>query len=143
MGAGYHGGFGNTAGENKHKNNVDTIKKSKCKYLANFGTIDSNAKAMSSIYPMKNGYFGVKGKNHRVIYSKDQYRTASDFYLRISHGGSEKSLPNNKGKISYLEDGTKIVYRPKTSTPDSPAVEITIYYPNSVRGQKIHFLKED
>lgn len=62
MGAGYHGGFGNTAGENKHKNNVDTIKKSKGKYLANFGTIDSNAKAMSSIYPMKNGYFGVRGK---------------------------------------------------------------------------------
>ncbi len=142
MGAGYKGGFGNTNGEKKHQNNIETSQKSKSKPIIDFGSISNNAKAMSSKYPIDNGYFGTKGKNHRVIYSKNQYETASDFYSRISRGGSEKSLPNNKGKINYLEDGTKIVYRPKTSTPDSPAVEITVYYPNSVRGQKIHFLKE-
>jgi len=142
MGAGYKGGFGHTNGERKHQNNVASSN-NKAKNPVDFGSIQNNARAMSHIYPMTNGYFGQKGKNHRVIYSKNQYETASDFYSRITRGGVEKSLPNNKGKINYLEDGTKVVYRKKTSTPNSPAVEITVYYPNSVRGQKIHFLKEE
>lgn len=141
MGAGYHGGFGKTKGENNHQKIIENSK-NKANTSVDFGSIENNARAMSHKYPMINGYFGVKGKNHRVIYSKNQYETASDFYSKITCGGVEKNLPNNKGKINYLEDGTKIVYREKTSTQQSPAVEITVYYPNNVRGQKIHFLKE-
>ena len=111
MGAGYHGGFGNTKGDRKHQENTTNSSKNKSNPIRQLGNIVDNASAMSHKYPMTNGYFGEKGKNHRVIYSKDQYETATDFYSRISRGGAEKSLPNNKGKINYLEDGTKIVYR--------------------------------
>ena len=142
MGAGYHGGFGNTNGEKAHQNNTSTSNNKSTHSFIRFYTIQDNAIAMSHTYPMTNGFFGVKGKNHRVIFSEDQYKTAADFYSRITRGGVEKALPNNKGKITYLKDGTKIVYRQKTSTPDSPAIEITVSAPNIVKGQKIHFLKE-
>lgn len=128
MGTGYHGGFGNTYGN-----------RNRPKY-----TIEENAKAMRKRYPLtKEGLFGVKGKNTRVIYCHDQFATAQDFYARISRGGTAFPLSNGKGIKNILYDGTIIVYRVITKTPNSPAIEIKIMTPKKIINQKIHFLKEE
>lgn len=103
-----------------------------------------NVEAISQKYPLNpNGYFGEKGKNHRVIKSNDPIRTSEDFYKTISHGGTAHPLPNGKGVQTVLNDGTRIVYRVKTSTPDSPAVDITVSIESPVKKQKIHFIRKD
>lgn len=128
MGAGYHGGFGRTEGS-RNKPNY---------------TIDKNVQGMKKYYPVtETGKFGVKGKNQRIIYSKDQFATAEDFFERIARGGEQTKLPNGKGIKSVLSDGTTIVYRVITSTASSPAVEIFISQPSSIVDQKIHFIKEE
>lgn len=137
MGAGYHGGFGKTYGS-KSRQNVSQENKS----LKKSATIERNVKAMCLEFPLTNGKFGQKGKNCRIIYSENQYKTALRFYKLISKGGIERDLPNNKGKIVFLSDKTIIVYRKYTSTKDSPAIEITIKHPSDIKGQKIHFEKE-
>ena len=76
MGTGFHGGFGNTAGANN--NNDGTTSK--------VSSIVSNTEAMKKQYPLtKNGYFGEKGKNCRVIKSTNPIATSKDFYTKISN----------------------------------------------------------
>ena len=125
-----HGGFGFTAG------NQDEFAKG--------SNILNNAKAISHKYPYtKNGYFGEKGKNVRIIKAPNADIAAQDFYKGISKGGKEEPLANGKGVRNILDDGTMIVYRPVTSTPNSPAVEIRKSSTLEIRNQKIHFLSED
>lgn len=67
MGAGFHGGFGNTEGACRQS------------------SIGNNANSMKAMYPItKSGYFGEKGKNCRVIFSDSPQATSIDFYNRIS-----------------------------------------------------------
>ena len=115
------------------------------------GTVDYNAHKMRKKYSTtKGGYFGEKGKSKgkaskkepvRVIRSKNQFATANDFYSKISKGGKEKSLSNGHGKQKIMKDGGRVVYREKTSTPDSPAVNLSEMQ-GKVKNQKIHFEKE-
>ena len=72
-------------------------------------------------------------------------KTARDFYEKIAKGGLEESLSNGKGVSTRMKDGTVIVYREITSTPNSPAVEINIRkikVNTKIKNQKIHFEKE-
>lgn len=92
------------------------------------------------------GYFGEIGKSNspwiREIKSDDVVKTALSFYDLIGFGGIERELKNGKGLISELKDGTCIVYRENTSTPNSPAVEINIRKSKNhgkIKYQKIHF----
>lgn len=115
------------------------------------GTVDYNAHKMRRKYPTtKSGYFGEKGKSKgkaskkepvRVIRSKNQFVTANDFYSKIGNGGNEKPLPNGHGRQKIMKDGGRVVYREKTSTPDSPAVNLS-EMKGKVKNQKIHFEKE-
>ena len=89
--------------------------------------VETNAEAMKDTYPRTpSGYFGEKGKNVRIIKSADPIATSEDFYARIGSGGMVSTLNNGKGTMTKLPDGTLIVYRKITSTPGSPAVEITL-----------------
>lgn len=115
-------------------------------------TVDYNAHKMRRKYPLnKQGYFGKKGKSKgkpgqkqvvRVIESGNQYKTAKDFYSKISKGGKENPLPNGRGKRKELSDKTAIVYREKTGTPNSPAVSLNTPKTSKVESQKIHFEKK-
>ncbi len=109
----------------------------------NANSIVSNANAMKTTYPLnKNGYFSEKGKNCRVIKSKDPIATSKDFYNKIAKGGKELSLSNKHGVMTVLPDKTRIVYRIITSTKGSPAIEITVTSSTMVKKQKIHFISE-
>lgn len=131
MGAGLHGGFGGGG-----KSKPDVAPKPR--------TIDDNVKDMNHIYPhTSSGYFGEKGKNVRVIKTSTPEITSSDFYDRISKGGKIEPLKNGHGTRTVFQDGTVVVHRLITSTKDSPAVDIKVISPRSIKSQKVHFIKED
>ena len=93
-------------------------------------------------YPTTSGgYFGTKGDNKRVIYSSNQYKESKEFYSKVSKGGVEAPLPNGRGKQKVMKDGGKVVYREKTSTNDSPAVDLG-KMKGRVKNQRIHFIKK-
>lgn len=71
-----------------------------------------------------------------MIVSDNPIETSEDFYKTISCGGKESQLSNGKGVQTVFEDGTRIVYRVITSTPDSPAVDITVNIESPVKKQK-------
>ena len=124
MGAGYHGGFGHTSGKGSN--------------------VDDNAEAMKDFYPLTaNGYFGEKGKNTRVIKTPTPEATSVDFYQRLGEGGRTEMLSNGKGTKTILDDGTIIVHRLVTTTPNSPAVDIKVIHSSTVKKQKVHFIKEN
>ena len=104
------------------------------------GTVDYNAHKMRKKYPTtKGGYFGKRGKGGaRVIYSENQYKESNRFYSKISKGGRETSLPNEHGVQKTMKDGGRVVYRKKTSTPDSPAVDLGKMQ-GKIKNQRIHF----
>ena len=125
-----HGGFGFTAGSQSESTQGSSIV--------------NNARAIAHKYPYtKNGYFGQKGRNVRIIRAPNANIAAADFYQGISNGGKEEALANGHGVRSVLDDGTMIVYRPTTSTRDSPAVEIRNSGASEIHDQKIHFLSEN
>lgn len=104
--------------------------------------VDSNLSSVTERYPItKTGYFGTKGKNVRVISSRDPVLTSQDFYSRISKNAVIHVLPNGKGTKAVFADGTTITHRVITSTPGSPAVDINIKSPGIIKKQKIHFIK--
>lgn len=126
MGGGTGGNFGNTRGSRERKQS----------------SVVDNAKSMKKDYKLTpKGYFGEKGKNCRIIKTENPLKTAADFYEKISHGGVQKLLSNGKGIQTIFEDGSRIVYRIKTSTPGSPAIDISISIFKGIAKQKIHFIK--
>ncbi|MDO4848360.1 MAG: hypothetical protein Q4B45_01115 [Coriobacteriia bacterium] len=105
-----------------------------------------NKGALTSKYPITNGYFGSKGStsNVRRIESDNPISTAADFYGKAAKGGIEKPMPNGKGVMTCLSDGTIITMRRISSSDGSPAVDINISKSNDPAGikrQKIHFLR--
>lgn len=129
MGAGFHGGFGETKGS---KGNGAQ------------SSIEQNVSKMGKAFPLTaSGYFGSKGKNVRIIKSAVPEKIANEFYTKIKAGGKSEPLKNGHGSMTMLGDGTVIVYRPVTSTTGSPAVNIKVIKPGRVKSQKIHFVKEE
>lgn len=111
-----------------------------------YRSLRDNLDVTKNNYDYKNGYFGNKGKSSvndiREIYSDDQFKEAKSFYDKITYGGIETPLANDKGLITKLKDGTIITYREITSTINSPAVEINIRTSKDacgIKNQKIHF----
>lgn len=108
-------------------------------------SIADNKDALTSKYPLRNGYFGSKGSSSSVrrIESEDPVSTATDFYEEAAKGGVEIALDNGKGVKSEMANGTKITMRPVSSSDGSPAVDINISKSNDPAGikqQKIHFI---
>ena len=105
-------------------------------------SVADNAQSVAKEYNLGiDGFFGEKGKNVRILKSDDPIKTSADFYKRIGNGGKQSVLPNGKGVQTIFDDGSRVVYRIKTSTPDSPAVDISISIYSGIRNQKIHFIK--
>ena len=147
MGTGVYGGFGATtgAGPTKYPNDNEQISlvPSDDKKHYRKRTIDDNADSMKKDYPLSSsGYFGEKGKNARIIRTPTPEATSTDFYNKIGNGGVSEALANGHGMRTTLPDGSIIVHRLITSTPDSPAVDIKVIGSSKVKSQKIHFVRE-
>lgn len=115
--------------------------------ILSYRKISDNISIVANYFKYNNGYFGAEGKGRRVrvIYSDDPVISGKEFYSKISYGGIEKDLPNGKGKITYMADGSIVTYRPKTKSDDYPGVEINIsksVNTGGVKQQKIHFGKK-
>lgn len=103
----------------------------------------ANIDRLSERFPLTpGGRFGRRGKNTQVVECENPAATAREFWTALSMGASPAPLPNRKGDLVYFEDGSRVVHRTRTSTVDSPTVEIFV----STRGlglpprQKIHFI---
>lgn len=115
-----------------------------------YHSISDNIPSMKESYAYNNGYFGKIGKSRvtdiRQIDCSDPIRESKKFYDKLANGGIEEILPNGKGVITSMKDGTVITYRVITSTEGSPAVDINIKRSSDTGGikkQKIHFEKEN
>ena len=110
--------------------------------VSKISSVTDNTKNVAKKYNLNsNGFFGVKGKHSRIFKTDNPIETSADFYKRISKGGVEETLPNGKGVQTIFDDGSRVVYRVKTSTPNSPAIDISINDYSGIRKQKIHFIK--
>lgn len=115
-----------------------------------YHSISDNVPSMKESYTYNNGYFGKIGKSRvvdiRQIDCSDPIRESKKFYDKLANGGIEEILPNGKGVMTSMKDGTVITYRVITSTEGSPAVDINIKRSSDTGGikkQKIHFEKEN
>ena len=108
------------------------------------------AKTAKKYKMTKGGYFGRKGrgKNVREIVCKNSpYKEAKKFFKRLTQGYVAKPFPTKYGNGFKVvtDDNTVIVFRPVTSSPKSPAVDIKISAtsPAGLKKQKIHFVKKE
>ena len=109
-------------------------------------SLGDNLGLLTSEFPLRNDFFGSKGqgKGIRHIDSDDPITTARDFYMRATRGGIEKPLPNGRGVMTKLSDGTVITMRLISSSDGTPAVDINISKSvdsANVKQQKIHFIR--
>lgn len=105
------------------------------------------------------GFFGEKANDTvRRISSSDPLATMQDFVKKATEGAEIKELSNGKGYIAKFSDGFQIIYREKSSSDGSPALEIwtniksrnassTVEIEISgqkfkIRYQKIHFVED-
>lgn len=111
--------------------------------------VDNNIYYTSKEYGLSaSGYFGEKGKKGaaswiRQVFTKNPVAEAGRFYDLLSDGGSEKPLSNGHGFVTTMPDGSKITIRIKTSSKDSPAVDVKLedFHQGIKTHQKIHFVR--
>lgn len=114
-------------------------------------SISENIAPLKVKYGFDNGYFGVPGNSSwdstRNIKCDDSPQAESkEFYDKLAYGAIEKELPNHKGYLANMSDGTIITYRETQSSDGSPVVDINIKYSNNTGGikqQKIHFVRRN
>ena len=107
-------------------------------------SIEENVESVRKTYELhEDGYFAERGvKPHiREFVSETPQSSAKDFYHKLGKGGKESDIPGGIGLRRRLDDGTWVNIRLKTSTPDSPAVQISSSASKMVKNQKVHFLK--
>ena len=107
--------------------------------------LEENADNVRTDYSLhEDGYFAEKGSrvNRRVYKSDDVLRDAHDFFSRISTGAQKKDNAH-VDELRVFEDGSFVSFRRETSTPNSPAVEISRSNTPVVKDQKIHFVGKE
>ena len=130
MGMPKHGGFPTTTGGNA------------CH------TLTDNLPKLTEKFPLtKDDYFGErrnKKKSHpRHIKSDDPSKTAQEFFNLAKEGAKTvEPLPNGRGWMATMKDGTEVIFRPSSSSDGSPVVEIKNSKSPRVKDQKIHFIKK-
>ena len=129
MGKGPHGGFHNTPGGNDHHAFAD------------------NLPDLIREFPLARGHFGKPSeKTHsvaRIIESPTPLKTAEKFY-RLATAGAVERRDQGGFHLAKLKDGSFITFRVVSSSPDrSPAVDLNITPPKSIKTTKIHFVKGD
>lgn len=140
MGSGIRGNYGNTEGSKKYSKIINSKSIYKRPYSPNNNL---NLVTKNFIYNSESGKFGEKGKNSRIIKTNNVMKDSKYFFYKITKGIKKELLYNKKGFKAVFDDGSVIVYRPITSTKDSPAVNINItkIIDGGITTQKIHFVK--
>lgn len=113
-----------------------------------YHSINDNISSVKNSFKYHNGYFGEQGTSSRVrvIYGNNPASMGKYFYDKIAFGGIEKDLPNGKGKVTYMADGSIITFRATTKSDDYPGVDINISKSTDsggIKQQKVHFGKKD
>ena len=106
-------------------------------------SLDENYLMVKDKYPLRaGGNLGEKGKTSGInVYKSDNpMQSAMEMYSDLSYGGRTEFTKNNHGIQTVFEDESSILYRPYTSIPGSPAVEISVVNSKYLRNQKIHFI---
>jgi len=111
-------------------------------------TFRENLNDAMSIVPLnRSGYFAEKSTrkvtatNVRVYESANPLQDSYDFQSAAGKGFASYKQLGSKGHILTMADGTRIVFRYKSSSDGSPVVELTIRGLNRVKSQKIHFVQ--
>jgi len=92
------------------------------------------------------GYFGTgrSGGKTRQIQSSDPMATAQKMFKTLSKGGKTALLPKPGAMTAVFKDGSRVNFRPTSTSDGSPVIEIA--FPKPPRGipasQKIHFVKD-
>lgn len=112
-------------------------------------SIGENVAATAAKFPYSDGYFGEDSpdskKRNRNIECDDLAGESKEFYDTIALGGIEKTLPNGKGVMTEMADGSVVSFREVSGSDGTPVAEINIKYssdPSGVKGQKIHFIEK-
>ena len=109
--------------------------------------LEQNAEFANDLFKMtESGNFGDSGKSKgvRCIYSSDPMADSLELFERLGRGAkNDDTFTVEGGTRRYLGDETSIIHRSRTSTPDSPAVEIHDPGTDKIRKQKIHFIFEE
>ncbi len=99
-------------------------------------TVSDGKNYMTKFYSL----FGKRGEGRyvRIIESEDPMGSAMDFFEKISNGAKIGTMNNESALYCHLNDGVRINFRPYSSSPGSPAVDIHIVQMDKI--QKIHFV---
>lgn len=92
----------------------------------------------------ENGRFGDEVKNGiDNYYSDNPMADAMRCYKKMAYGGKRNIRNTNDQAIfSQFEDGSFVQFRPISSSPSSPAVEVRVDFLDSGKMRKIHFVKK-
>lgn len=104
-------------------------------------------KSLINEHPLNSGNsFGVKGTSSdiQVLRVEDPQGTALKFWSKLSASG-RISRNSNGSWIAKFADGSHVVYRENSTTPNTPMVKISLKQP--VAGlkseQNIHFVAKE
>lgn len=107
-------------------------------------SIDENYLKVKEKYPLRaGGNLGDKGNTSGInVYKSDNpMQSAMEMYSDLSYGGRTVFTKNKHGIQTIFEDESFILFRPYTSTYESPAVEISVVNSKYFRNQKVHFIQ--
>ena len=104
-------------------------------------SIDKNYVANKEKYPLREyrnlGDYSRKGINNRV--TEDPMNEAMSWYKDLAYGGRRNIRTEGDAIYSEFEDGSFVQFRPISSKPNSPVVELNIVKSDYLKTQKIHF----
>jgi hypothetical protein len=109
-------------------------------------SLNSNFQKARDQFPTSpGGYFGTgrSGGKTRQIQSRDPLGTAKKTFKMLSKGGKVAQLPKPGAMTSVFKDGSRVNFRPASSSDGSPVIEIAFPKPTSgvPATQKIHFVE--
>ncbi|MBQ9043408.1 MAG: hypothetical protein IJ111_11430 [Eggerthellaceae bacterium] len=107
--------------------------------------LDQNAEFANELFKINDvGLFGERGqKGARLIRSSDPAADSLELFERLSRGAENDLDGVPEGMtMRWLQGGTTVTHRSFTSTPGSPAVQISYSTTDKLQDQKIHFLEE-
>ncbi len=112
-------------------------------------SLGENVAAVAAEFPYSNGYFGTASpdskRRNRNIECESLSKDSERFYDLITYGGLEKTLPNGKGVMTEMADGSVVSFRKVSKSDGTPVVEINVRYSSGsggVKSQKIHFVEK-
>lgn len=128
MGKGSNGGFNNTPGGN------------------GFHSFTDNLPALVKRYPLIHGQFGKPSDNKnniaRIIECKNPVEEA-ELFFKLATKGSLWRFDKPGLHIAKRKDGSFVTFREISFSMDkSPAIDINMKPPKSIKTTKIHFVKK-